>query len=229
MTQKKIQVDRVASFDNLISFQFQGEVNAVCWERAFIGDFAEIVEQFTFDGNMIEISEKQLKSLHLGDQGQLAREILLSNLKLLKDHGADPTLNIIKHYDRDDELPFFPRDVYSFHVDRSPVAVDTFLCTYYGAPSEIIPNSQTTQKVLLPEIRAKLKAIHQGNDNEFEAFLTENFFDLHYHANSDAQPISLELGQLCRLATDHPNNPSLPCIHRAPEETDGKPRLLLIC
>ena len=80
--------------------------------------------------------------------------ILLNDFKLLKEHGASPTLNVIKYYERDDS--FFPTDVYSYHVDRSPIATDTFLCTYHGESSDIIPNSQGVQKVLVPEIREEL-------------------------------------------------------------------------
>src|SRR6201999_451219 len=109
-----------------------------------------------------------------------AREILLDDLKALKAHGALPVLNLIRCYDRDDAYPFFPTDVYSFHVDRSPIPTDTFLCTYYGEPSEILPNSQAKQKVLVPEIRNELKKLYGGADEGFELFLCENFFDLHY-------------------------------------------------
>jgi hypothetical protein len=57
----------------------------------------------------------------------------------------------------------------------------------------------------------------------------DNFFDLHYQAKPDAQIINLGIGNLWRLAVDHPNNPVLPCIHRAPIEKFGEYRLLLIC
>ena len=147
----------------------------------------------------------------------------------MKAHGASPTLNVIQCYERDDSYPFFPTDVYSFHVDRAPIPVDTFLCTYYGEPSEILPNSQAEQKVLVPEIREELKKLHDGGAGYFESFLSEQFFDLHYLAKAKAQPISLGLGHLCRLATDHPNSKVLPCIHRAPQEKNGQKRLLLIC
>lgn len=216
------------SFDDFISFKFKGETNAVCWERNLLGDFEEIVRQFEFEENMIEIHEENLLSLALSDEGQLAREVLLGDLHVLTELGASPTLNIIKGYEKDDELPFLATDVYSFHVDRSPIPVDTILCTYFGAPSEILPNSQVRQKILIPEIRDELKKLHEGNDDDFESFLSEHFFDLHYQALPNAQPIKLRIGNLCRLATDHPNNSSLPCVHRAPNE-NGLPRLLLIC
>jgi hypothetical protein len=163
----------------------------------------------------------------LSEQGQLAREILLDDLKLLKAHGASPILNVINYYDRDDT--FFPTDVYSFHVDRSPIPTDTFLCTYYGEPSELLPNSQGEKKVLIPEIRDELRKHYRGSDEHFESFLCEHFFDLHYQAKPGAHPISLGVGHLWRLAVDHPGSKVLPCIHRAPEEKSGETRLLLIC
>ena len=136
---------------------------------------------------------------------------------------------MIKYYDKDDEHSFFPTDVYSFHVDRSPIPVDTFLCTYYGDSSEILPNSEAIKKVLIPEIRSELKKLCTGTDIDFESFLSDNFFDLHYLPKANANPISLGLGNLSRLAIDHPESLVPPCVHRAPREKSGKTRLLLIC
>lgn len=223
------QIQYVHNFQDLVATPFQGETNAICWTRELIGDFEEIVNQIEVDDNMVEIHPDDLLELVLSESGQLARDILLNDLKLLEAHGASPSLNIIKHYERDDSYPFFPTDVYSFHVDRAPIAADTILCTYYGLCSEILPNAQGTQKVLIPEIRDALKKIHDGVDEDFESFLIENFFDLHYQANPDAQAIKLGLGHLCRLAIDHPGSRVLPCLHRAPKEKNGQKRLLLIC
>jgi len=223
------QVRRVTNFQDLVSTPFQNEMNAICWTRNLIGDFLEIVNKLVLKENITVIDEEELLELQLSEQGQLAREILLNDLKLLKAHGASPVLNLIKCYDRDDHYPFFPTDVYSFHVDRSPVPTDTFLCTYYGESSEIVPNSQAEQKVLIPEIRNELKKLYQGADEGFESFLSEHFFDLHYQTKPNANPISLGTGYLWRLAVDHPESQVLPCIHRAPKEKIGQNRLLLIC
>ena len=152
-----------------------------------------------------------------------------SDIQLLTDFGASPTLNLLKCYERDDELDFISTDVYSFHVDRSPIETDTFLCTYHGAASDIVPNDQVEQKILIPEIREKLKKLHDGPEAEFETFLEEYFFDLHYQPKLNAKPVNLGLGHLCRLAVDHPMQKVLPCVHRAPVEKDGEYRLLLIC
>ncbi|WP_212003327.1 hypothetical protein [Chitinophaga sp. HK235] len=219
----------VTNFQDLVSTPFSGEMNAICWTRNLIGDFSEIVKKVALSGNITVIEQEELRELQLSEQGQLAREILLNDLKALKDHGASPILNVINYYDRDDTYPFFSTDVYSFHVDRSPIPTDTFLCTYYGESSEILPNSQGTKKVLIPEIRDELKKLYHGADEGFESFLSDHFFDLHYQAKPGVRPISLGLGNLWKLAVDHPESQVPPCIHRAPKEKSGQSRLLLIC
>ena len=223
------QIHCVTNFQDLVSTPFNGKVNAICWARQLIGDYSEIVEKVALSGNITVIEQEELRELRLSEEGRLAREILLNDLKALKAHGASPILNVIKCYDRDDSYPFFPTDVYSFHVDRSPIPTDTFLCTYYGESSEILPNSQGTKKVLIPEIRDELKKLYHGPDEGFESFLTEHFFDLHYQAKPNSRPISLGLGHLWRLAVDHPESMVPPCLHRAPREKSGQNRLLLIC
>lgn len=229
-SEEEKQIQNVTNFEELISTPFQGEVNAICWTRNLIGDFAEIVKKVNLIGNIIELHPKDLQKLQLSEQGKLAREILLNDLKVLKNQGASPSLNIIKCYERDDAFPYFPTDVYSFHVDRSPIPIDTFLCTYHGEASDILPNSQATQKILIPEIRAELKKLYGESDDEgFESFLSEFFFDLHYQAKPTANPINLGLGHLWKLAIDYPESNVLPCLHRAPKEKTGENRLLLIC
>lgn len=227
--QAENQVLFVTNFQDLVSTPFNGVINAICWTRELSGDFSEIVKQVEPDGNITVIEQEKLCELQLSERGQLAREILLNDLKALKAHGASPILNVIKHYDRDDTYPFFPTDVYSFHVDRSPIPTDTFLCTYYGESSEILPNSQGIKKVLIPEIRDELKKLYHGQKEGFESFLSDHFFDLHYQAKPNANPISLGLGHLWRLAVDHPESQVPACLHRAPKEKSGQSRLLLIC
>jgi len=223
------QVQCVTNFEDLISTPFHGEINAICWNRKLIGDFSEIVSKVELEENSIELSQEILLQLQLSGEGQLAREVLLNDLKMLEANGASPILNIIKNYERDDVLPFFSTDVYSFHVDRSPIPTNTYLCTYHGESSEIVPNSQAIQKILVPEIRNELKKLYHGPEEGFEEFLSEHFFDLHYQVNSDARPFSLGVGNLWKLAVDHHESKVLPCIHRAPIEKNGEPRLLLIC
>ena len=223
------QVQRVNSFQDLISTPFHGEVNAICWTRKLQGDFSEIVKQIELNENIAAFDQEELRALQLSKQGQLARKNILNDLNALKSHGASPTLNVIKSYDRDDVYPFFPTDVYSFHIDRSPIPTDTFLCTYFGEASDILPNSQAIQKVLIPEIREELRKLYHGEEEGFESFLREYFFDLHYQAKPKARPVNLGLGHIWKLAVDHPQSQVLPCVHRAPIEKRGENRLLLIC
>jgi hypothetical protein len=223
------QISVVSSFSELVSSNFQGDRNAICWYRNLNGDFQEIVKKLQLKENITEISVDDLLALQLSEHGRLAREIIISDIQQLTELDASPTLNLIQNYERDDELDYISTDVYSFHVDRSPIPTDTFLCTYHGAASEILPNDQVEQKILVPEIREKLKNLHDGPEAEFENFLEEYFFDLHYRAKPESKPVNLGLGHLWRLAVDHPTQQVLPCVHRAPIEIDGEYRLLLIC
>lgn len=223
------QVGVVSSFSELINTNFQGEMNAICWNRNLSGDFKEIVSKLQLKENITEVSIENLLALQLSEKGNLARETILYDLQLLTDFGALPSLNLLKNYERDEEFDFISTDVYSFHVDRSPIGTDTFLCTYYGASSDIISNNQVEQKILIPEIRERLRELHDGPEEELEDFFKENFFDLHYKAKPHAKPVNLGVGNLWRLAVDHPAQKVLPCVHRAPIENDGEYRLLLIC
>ena len=87
----------------------------------------------------------------------------------------------------------------------------------------------TTKKILIPEIRQKLHDLYDGTETTFEDFLKTNFFDLHYQTKTNANPVNLGIGHLWKIAVDHPEQQVLPCVHRAPKETDGEYRLLLIC
>lgn len=223
------QIGVVSAFSELVSTDFQGAMNAICWSRNLAGDFKEIVSQLQLKENITEVFTEDLLALPLSEKGNMAREIILSDIRLLTEFGASPSLNLLKSYERDEEFSFISTDVYSYHVDRSPVSTDTFLCTYHGAASDILPNSQAEQKILIPEIREKLKELYDGPEAEFETFLKDCFFDLHYQPKPNAEPINLGLGHLWRLAVDHPGQKVLPCVHRAPVESDGEYRLLLIC
>lgn len=223
------QVDVVSTFEELIHTRFQGVRNAICWHRNLVGDFEEVATKLQLKENVTEVSPEELLKLQLSPEGILARDIILNDLKLLTDLGALPVLNLLKNYERDEELDFISTDVYSYHVDRSPIAADTFLCTYYGAASDIIPNHQVEQQVLIPAIRQQLKEMYDGPELGFEAFLEAYFFDLHYQAKPGSNPLNLGTGHLWKLAVDHPEQQVLPCVHRAPKENEGEYRLLLIC
>ena len=116
------QIHSVTNFKDLVSTPFHGKINAICWTRKLIGDFSEIVKQVELNGNIEELDQEELRELQLSEQGQLAREILLNDLKILKAQGASPILNLIKCYDRDDSYPFFPTDVYSCLLYTSDAA-----------------------------------------------------------------------------------------------------------
>jgi hypothetical protein len=223
------QIKCVTNFYDLVAIPFHDEINAIGWTRNLVGDFSEIVNKIALTENLMVLNEEELCELNLTEQGELARNIILHDLALLRAHGASPTLNLIKYYERDDADSIFSTDVYSFHVDSSPIPTETFLCTYYGESSQIIPNSQVQQKVLIPEIRSELKKLYSGAEEGFESFLSKHFFDLHYQAMPHAQPISLGIGNIWRLATQHPESKVQPCVHRAPKEKTGENRLLMIC
>ncbi|WP_406826607.1 DUF1826 domain-containing protein [Pedobacter sp. KACC 23697] len=223
------QVAVVSTFSALMDTVFKDNINAACWQRALLGDFKEIVSKLQLKANLTDISMENLQALELSEKGHMARAVILSDFQLLTAAGASPSLNLIKSYERDEEFDFISTDVYSFHVDRSPIGTDTFLCTYYGAVSEILANHHAEQKVHVPEIRQQLKELYPATEEEFESFLSEHYFDLHYQAKPGATPVKLGLGHLWRLAVDHPDQQCLPCIHRAPLEKEGEYRLLLIC
>jgi hypothetical protein len=223
------QIGIVSAFSELVTTDFKEEINALCWYRNLEGDFKEIVNKLHLKENITEVDPQDLVALQLSEKGNMAREIILKDIRLLADLGASPSLNLLKCYERDEEFDYLSTDVYSFHVDRSPIATDTFLCTYHGAASDIISNEHAEQKILIPEIREKLAALHNGPSEEFENFLQENYFDLHYQVKPNSTPTNLGLGHLWRLAVDHPKQQVPPCIHRAPIEKEGEYRLLLIC
>ncbi len=229
MTSFENQIHLVSNFDELIGYRYKGKKNAVCWKRELIGDFSEIVQKFESEDNIVSIEVDELREINLSENGHVARLTLLNDFELLTEYGASPTLNLISCYEEDLENNFFPTDVYSFHVDRSPIPADTFLCTYHGDASDILPNSHAIQKVRLPEIANELINRFKLKEGEFEDFIEEHFFDLHYQALPGAKPINLGKGNLWRLAIDHPQLQVPPCIHRAPREKSGQKRLLIIC
>ncbi len=112
----------------------------------------------------------------------------------------------------------------------APIPAATWLCTYHGAASEGVANEDAQRRVDVPETRAALLRAFGGEDNaDFETYLSENCYDLHYVALPHAHPYSFGLGNLWRIAVDYPDSPVPPCIHRAPENRPGQPaRLLLI-
>lgn len=123
-----------------------------------------------------------------------------------------------------------PVDVYSFHADSAPVAAETWLCTYAGAPSEGLRNDEALRRVDIPATRAELLRCFGGPDgDDFREFLRDHCYDLHYAPTANARPFSFGVGNLWRIAVEYPGSPVPPCIHRAPATLPGQPpRLLLI-
>ena len=246
-------IKRVGSFQELVATPFANGVNAICWERSLAGDFLEVVaalsEQMTEDGEQVAegggitaLDEERLRSLKLTADGLKAAEVMLDDLRLLQKHGKDPVLNCIGQYPRDEPAVVVATDVMSWHVDSAPVEAETWLCTYHGAPSEGLRNDEARRKVDVPGIRAALLKEFGGEEGEaFREWLAENCYDLHYAPLPGAKPYSFGVGNLWRIAIEHPGNRfpqvsalrsqvsvSPPCIHRAPETEPGQPRLLLI-
>ncbi len=219
----------VRSFGELVSTQFAEGVNAFCWPRTLVGDFAEVVAALPTDEAIVTLDEALLRALPLSAAGKAAVEILLADLLLLRDRGLDPVLNCINGYPRDEEAGPVRTDVFSFHADSAPVEADTWLCTYFGPTSEGVDNDEVWRRVDVPETRAELLKLYGGADDEgFREFLGENCYDLHYALKPGARPYSFGLGNLWRITTDWPGSPVPPCVHRAPETLPGQRRLLLI-
>jgi len=224
------RIKRVHSFDELVTTRFAAGVNALCWQRELPDGFGEVVTTLGADEGITSLDEPILQALVVGATGRAAVAVLIADLRLLRDRGLSPVLDCILGYPRDDEPGPVPTDVYSFHADSATVEADTYLCTYYGATSEGLRNEEAQQRVTIPSTRVELLTQFGGADNgEFQEYLKENCYDLHYAALPAARPFEFGVGNLWRIAIDYPGSPVPPCIHRAPENIPGQPpRLLLI-
>ncbi len=234
------RIRRVNGFQELVATPFANDVNALCWERTLAGDFGEVVAQLGAGEGIVTLDETRLRALPLGAAGRIAVDVLLADLQRLRDQDRDPVLNCIHGYPRDEGSGPVATDVFSFHADSAPVEADTWLCTYYGPPSEGLRNEEAQRRVDIPEIRAELLKLHGGADDAtFREFLKENCYDLHYTPVPPARPFSFGVGNLWRIACEYtgPCLPhagqterqrALPCIHRAPETLPGQARLLLL-
>lgn len=220
----------VGGFHELLNTPFADGVNALCWPRVLPGDFGEVVKLLSPGDGIVPLDEELLRSLPLGAAGRVAAEVMLEDLRLLREQDLDPELNCIHHYLRDETDCPITTDVFSFHADSATEETDTWLCTYHGFPSEGVPNEEVRRLVDIPEVRAELLRLHGGpDDGAFREFLAENCYDLHYAPLPLARPYSFGIGNLWRIATDWPGNPVPPCIHRAPVTQAGDlVRLLLI-
>lgn len=220
----------VSSFDELVGRRFAEGVNAFCWERRLPGDYAEVVARLGGGMGVVPLEEERLEKLELSAAGRAASATMLADLHLLRDHGLDPLLNQIESYPRDENPGPVRTDVFSFHADSAPVEADTWLCTYYGAPSEGLSNEEARRRIDAPATRAALLSEFGGPEGEaFEDFLRDHCYDLHYEPLPHACPFSFGIGNLWRIACDYPGSPVPPCIHRAPDTgPNASARLLLI-
>jgi hypothetical protein len=224
------RVKVVNSFQELVTTPLSDGVNALCWPRALTGDFDEIVARLGPIDEITSLDDEDLRALSLSPAGQIARECLIEDLRLLREFGLLPSLDCIPGYPRDEESGLVPTDVYSFHADSANVMADTYLCSYTVAASEGVRNEEALRCVDVPETRVELLKGYGGIDDDgFLAYLNENFFDLHYVTTPQAQPFSFGIGNLWRIATAWPGCPVPPCVHRAPTTSpEQPPRLLLI-
>jgi len=223
-------VTYVSSFDDLLAVEFDEVVTAACWERTLDADFEAVVKALGERARSRELEEATLVDLALSVGGKRAVEHVVSDLRRLTELGLEPELNLIREYSRDATAAVVATDVYSFHVDRAPMGVDTWLCTYWGSPSQGLWNHHAVRRVDVPETRAELLRQYGGVEGpSFEAFLRDDHYDLHYVETPNAETWSFGVGHLWRVATAWTERPSrVACIHRAPADVLGQPRLLLI-
>lgn len=223
--------DVVPGFDDLVRRRLADGVNAVCWRRDLEGDFGEVARLLAPPEGFVAVDAGQLRSLALSPAGRAAADAMLMDLQKLEELGCDPVLNCITSYRRDERGLPIATDVMSFHADRAPIEVDTWLCTYWGKSSEGLDNAGARRLIDEPQIRGALWKEYGGDDDDgFAEFLREGSFDLHYGVVDGAQPFSFGVGNLWRIAVAWPGSPVPPCVHRAPLPAPGdEPRLLLIC
>lgn len=223
------RVRLVRSFEELRTTRFADGVNALCWERALPGDYAEVIAKLGPGEGITPLEDERLRALDLSPAGRLAAEAMLADQQLLREHDLAPSLNCVYDCVRGPDSGTVPTDVTSFHVDSAPVEVDTWLCTYLGACSEGLRNEDALLKVEIPEIRAVLLKEYGGADDAgFAEFLHEHSYDSHYAPKPGATAYAFGTFSLWRIATHWPGSPVPPCIHRAPANHPGSPRLLLI-
>ncbi len=180
-------------------------------------------------GDGVEVlDESRLRGLELSAAGKVAVAVMLEDLRLLQECRREPVLNCVRGYPRDFDAEVVRTDVFSFHADRAPVEAETWLCTYFGAPSEGLRNEEARRRVDVPETRAALLVEFGGEDGEeFREYLAECSYDLHYEAVADGQAFSFGMGNLWKIAVEWPGCAVPSCIHRAPESEGA--RLMVIC
>lgn len=69
------QVGVVSTFAELVNTDFQGNMNALCWNRSLEGDFEEIVSKLQLKENITEVSVDDLLALQLSEKGVLPEKL----------------------------------------------------------------------------------------------------------------------------------------------------------
>jgi hypothetical protein len=225
------RIQKVRSFEELVSTRFEGGINALCWQRSLAGDFGEVAEKLALGEGITPVTDSQLSALDLSPSGCTAVETLLADLRMLRARDLDPAIDYVRSFWRKTREDPVATDVFSFHVDSATAEADTYLCTYHGLSSEGLRNDEALRRVEVPETRARLLArFGRAEGPAFEKYLRQHHFDLHYEAIRGARPFSFGVGNLWRIAVKYPRSLVPACIHRAPETLpEDSPRLLLIC
>lgn len=219
----------VGSFEKLLQTPFADGVNALCWPRQLAGDFAEVAHLLPPGKGIQTLDEDELLGLPLSAAGRVAVEAMRADLALLREAGLDPVLDAVFGHPREIPPGAVPTDVYSWHADSATVEADTWLCTYHGAASELLRQEDAVRRVEVPATRAALLREFGGEEGpDFEEFLHDHCYDLHYQARVDAAPIAFGQGNLWRIAVEHPEALVPPCVHRAPETLPGMATRLLL-
>lgn len=223
------RIKLVNSFVELISTRFADGVNALCWPRTLPGGFEEVLRLLPAAEGITSLDDDELAALPVGDAGRLAVDFMLNDLRLLREHDLDPVLDHVNGFLRDADPGPMRTDVASFHADSATAEADTWLCTYFGPTSEGLRNDEAVQRIDVPDTRAALLTQFGGPDDEsFREFLAAHSYHLHYAPAGLAAPFVFGVGNLWRIATEHPGCAVPPCIHRAPDTAVGQRRLLLI-
>ena len=100
------------------------------------------------------LDEEMLEGLDANEAERVAIDVMLEDLRLLRERELDPVLNVIHGYPRDEGAGPVSTDVFSFHADSATVEAETWLCTYHGRPSEGLQNEEALRRVDVPETRA---------------------------------------------------------------------------
>jgi hypothetical protein len=85
------RVRHVRSFEELRSTRFADGVNALCWERALPGDYAEVIAKLGPGEGIVALEDERIRALDLTPAGRLAAEAMLADQQLLRDHDLAPS------------------------------------------------------------------------------------------------------------------------------------------